>query len=875
MGSRPESGQRYFNVCSGTKHSAGSLIWTTPHRFAQSLHSCALAMVVVVVVVMGGCSSQAPLPAAGPPATGDTSVSQDLATPEEGDAPSLCESDQACALLMGEISPCLRARCDLFSGLCVTHKQPSGLACDDGDTCTTNDICDQGICQGGVPVTCDDENACTQDVCLPESGCSSTPLEGGCNDGDPCTVGESCQSGLCVATEVTDCDDENTCTTDECISGIGCVHEPEPGEPCDDQNACSSKSECTGSGACGGLSFIDCDDQDPCTADTCEPEYGCVFTPNNGPCNDGSVCTDNDVCSLGTCAGTPLTCNDQDACTVDECVETVGCTYTGFEGPCDDENACTTDDICDEQGECEGAQLSCDDGNPCTFTKCDTAEGCSTTNLPGSGCEDGDLCTVFDECSEDGVCVPGPAPSCDDTNTCTTDSCEPSVGCVFTPFAGPCDDGNPCTENESCQQGYCAGNQTNCDDDNSCTNDSCSSVLGCQYSFYEGSCDDDSLCTHSESCEEGVCVGIQVDCADGNSCTQDTCDPEQGCDNPVLPDLSPCDDGDLCTLNDTCVDGSCQLSGQTLECVDGDDCTVDQCEPLEGCLFPTEAACLPPTAWPVINEVDYEQFGSDTSDFIELLIVGEGMASLELYTVELIDGDTGNLYDLISLSQIAQSAAPGDRIVIGPPSIANGGDGASLGVVVPGDFLQNGSGIGDAIRVVRNDDEIMDTVSYETAVDDASEGDQHIGFDSDLNNEPLSLGRCADGLDTDDNGEDFSGMPPSPGLQNLCPDGSAPTYWDDIQPIFATWCGACHAGVEPSTCSGSACFASHYEVNQWMSAVCVDPQLPIGACNHVRILDGSMPKNLSEMMPPSEVELIETWINSGMLKGMKPGGTEI
>jgi hypothetical protein len=117
-------------------------------------------------------------------------------------------------------------------------------------------------------------------------------------------------------------------------------------------------------------------------------------------------------------------------------------------------------------------------------------------------------------------------------------------------------------------------------------------------------------------------------------------------------------------------------------------------------------------------------------------------------------------------------------------------------------------------------------------------------------------------------------MPPSPGLLNVCPDGTAPTYWDDIEPIFVARCGSCHSGPEPSVCSGSACFASHYEVNQWMSQVCVNPQLPIGACNLIRILDGTMPKNLAGMMPLSEIELVEAWVNSGMLKGVNPGETE-
>lgn len=820
-----------------------------------------------------GCSSEPPMAASELPLMEDGGVSGDgQGVAEVGD--SLCDGDQACALSMGALSDCLQARCDLFSGQCVSHQRPNGLSCDDQDACTTNDVCDEGTCAGGVPILCDDQNPCTLDTCLPESGCASEPRQGECDDGDPCTLADSCQEGHCVSTLAADCDDSNPCTSDTCIPGLGCGHDATIGEPCDDQNACTPASECAASGVCVGLKSLVCDDENTCTSDTCEPDSGCVFTPNLFPCDDGDACTDEDTCSQGACVGTASECDDKDPCTVDQCVEEVGCTHTAFQGPCDDDNACTTDDQCLENGACQGAPLSCEDGNPCTYTTCDTLSGCSSTNLAGSGCEDGDLCTVFDECSEDGLCLPGAPPTCDDGNACTTDSCEPSVGCVFTPVQMPCDDGNPCTESDHCEQGYCVGAQTDCDDLNSCTKDGCSTVSGCTYSPQPGACDDGSSCTQGEACQEGECVGVAVDCSDGNSCTTDSCDPSLGCANEVLPDLTACDDGDPCTVDETCMGGTCELSGETLECVDGDDCTADQCLPLLGCAFPTKPECLPPTAWPVINEVDYGQFGNDTSDFVELLLVGEGTANLGLYTLEFIDGDTGGLYDLIHLSQVGPSAAPGVRIVVGPPSIANGGDGSSLGVVVPGDFLQNGSDTGDAIRVVRNGDELIDSVSYEAAVEGATEGDHHIGFDSELNDVPLSLGRCGDGQDADNNSTDFQGMAPSPGLPNLCVDDSVPTYWDDIAPIFMTRCGSCHAGSEPSECSGSACFASHYEVNQWMSEVCTNPQLPIGACNLVRVLDGTMPNNLGGMIPVSEVALIESWIDSGMLQGIQSDDPE-
>ena len=141
---------------------------------------------------------------------------------------------------------------------------------------------------------------------------------------------------------------------------------------------------------------------------------------------------------------------------------------------------------------------------------------------------------------------------------------------------------------------------------------------------------------------------------------------------------------------------------------------------------------------------------------------------MELYTLELIDGSTDNLYDLIQLSQAAEFLSPGDRVVIGPPSLANNGHPNSNGIVVPGGFLQNGGDQGDAIRVVRNGDENIDVVSYENTISGFSEGESHIGVDEAQGQNPHSLGRCEDGFDSDENGEDFTSMPPSAGLPNLC-----------------------------------------------------------------------------------------------------------
>ena len=72
-----------------------------------------------------------------------------------------------------------------------------------------------------------------------------------------------------------------------------------------------------------------------------------------------------------------------------------------------------------------------------------------------------------------------------------------------------------------------------------------------------------------------------VDCDDHNTCTQDYCDSLCiQCRHSNLSLGTPCDDGDVCTENDQCVDGICQ--GTQKKCDDSDPCTDDSCDPLTG-----------------------------------------------------------------------------------------------------------------------------------------------------------------------------------------------------------------------------------------------------------------------------------------------------
>src|SRR5678815_509488 len=89
--------------------------------------------------------------------------------------------------------------------------------CADTDACTA-DLCEPntGVCSN-PPIVCDDGNSCTLDVC--QSGaCNSIPAPSGqpCDDGDRCTTGDTCVGGsgvppVCQGSALS-CNDGNTCT---------------------------------------------------------------------------------------------------------------------------------------------------------------------------------------------------------------------------------------------------------------------------------------------------------------------------------------------------------------------------------------------------------------------------------------------------------------------------------------------------------------------------------------------------------------------------------------------------------------------------------------------------------------------------------------
>jgi hypothetical protein len=279
---------------------------------------------------------------------------------------------------------------------------------------------------------------------------------------------------------------------------------------------------------------VDCDDQNDCTDDTCDPADGSC---SNTAVDNGTACNgDAGMCVDGTCVETDL-------------CEGVTCDDTG--------NDCTVAMCNMQNGECE--VMDAPDGTECNGG----AGACSAGVCLDNSLCDGVDCTSANDCVQDGSCDPA-------SGECIPGSNEPvDTACTE---GGVCDGQGDCVECNSAAQ--CA------DDGNECTAAACDSNTCSTGNVADGtSCDGGNGQCMSGVCEAAMlCEG--VNCSDGNECTNDLCDPADGsCSNPAVADGTSCDGG-----NGQCMSGSCEAIDlcEGVTCDDGNECTADGCDSATG-----------------------------------------------------------------------------------------------------------------------------------------------------------------------------------------------------------------------------------------------------------------------------------------------------
>ncbi len=231
---------------------------------------------------------------------------------------------------------------------CIVVPAPKGSPCDDGKFCTTNDVCDEGICHGGTPSDCGlTPSPCEAVICYEDTkSCDVTPLGEGaeCTPTNLCQVNGVCHIGDCVG-EPKDCTFSplSECNKVACEPATGkCKGTPDidkedascvlSGDLCSSNKTCKA-GQCLGgtpkdcsafnvgceigvcdatNGICGPVSApigTACTDGiAECQVGACDAKGKCASSvgPNGVACNDHNACTKADTCVAGTCAGGPV-----------------------------------------------------------------------------------------------------------------------------------------------------------------------------------------------------------------------------------------------------------------------------------------------------------------------------------------------------------------------------------------------------------------------------------------------------------------------------------------------------------------------------------------------------------------------------------------
>jgi hypothetical protein len=126
-----------------------------------------------------------------------------------------------------------------------------------------------------------------------------------------------------------------------------------------------------------------------------------------------------------------------------------------------------------------------------------------------------------------------------------------------------------------------SGDRQLCNDGNDCTLDVCTDGI-CGATTDDLACDDGIFCNGSATCdvEAGCMPGTPVDCSGlDDGCYVGLCNEETDSCVAELVEGIGCDDGDECTLLDTCTDGVC-IGLRAVAC---GDCGNDTLEWGEGC----------------------------------------------------------------------------------------------------------------------------------------------------------------------------------------------------------------------------------------------------------------------------------------------------
>jgi len=496
--------------------------------------------------------------------------------------------------------------------------------------------------------------------------------------------------------------------------------------------------------------------------------------------------------------------------------------------------------------ECTPATVEADCGasSTCDLVECTNGSCANTPATLGTPCTDngGEICDGQGSCVV-ATCMDG-----------VVDGGETDVDCGGACPA--CSNGLMCLTGADCASGVCTGG--------GCT--PCGTNADCDPSSYcdgaTSACVPDEangeVCTEAAQCSSGACAdGFCCDVACTDLCEACNVAGSEGACSPVPAGTDPasecigatnCDGAGVCTLLP--LGASCTVPA---ECASG---TCDG------------GLCIAPPSL-VINEIDYDQPGADTAEFVEIYNPGPGNALLSDWVFEHVNGASDSVVISVSLNDAQPGGVlgAGQYLVLCMPTVCSSLPSGTLFVTLASSVLQNGAP--DGVRLLRQG-QFADGVAYEGTMAGTGEGTT-AGTDPGAG----GLARCPNGADTDDNGADFELVTTlTPGAVN---DDCAPppVTFADVHPIFAAKCAPCHTtGASGGHSIGQSDVLAAYIDSQTSSYTITGT---VGEAALFRIQNGSMPQGAGctgdpaidagnpSCLTQAEQDLIQAWLDDGQL----------